>query len=283
MAGDWIKMRTSLLTNPKVNGIAKYLEENHLVTKALATGFSGHMCEIVTRTVMRHVTVSSLLVIWGAANEHTRDGVFVNSSLDDLDDMVGIPSFGDAMAAVGWAEFNAKEKTVTLPNFNEYNTSGSERSASGKTAAQRQKEYRERKSLQLSDVTRDVTSDVTSNRREEKRREEKKEDKELMSPAKAGDPCPHQKIIELYHETLPELMAVREWTDDRQAKLRSRWKEKPERQSLEWWADFFKYVAASDFLTGRTEPPFACSLEWLVSPKNFVKVIEGKYENRSAR
>ena len=108
-------------------------------------------------------------------------------------------------------------------------------------------------------------------------------DKELKSPATATDPCPHQKIIELYHETLPELMAVREWTDDRQAKLRSRWKEKPERQSLEWWAEFFKYVAASDFLTGRTEPPFACSLEWLVSPKNFVKVIEGKYENRSAR
>lgn len=127
------------------------------------------------------------------------------------------------------------------------------------------------------------THGVLTDGREGKGKEGKGKDKELKSPATAADPCPHQKIIELYHETLPELMAVREWTDDRQAKLRSRWKEKPERQSLEWWADFFKYVAASDFLTGRTEPPFACSLEWLVSPKNFVKVIEGKYENRSAR
>lgn len=118
---------------------------------------------------------------------------------------------------------------------------------------------------------------------EGKGRERKGKDKELKSSATATDPCPHQKIIELYHETLPELMAVREWTDDRQAKLRSRWKEKPERQSLEWWAEFFAYVSQSDFLMARTDKPFACSLEWLVSPKNFVKVIEGKYENRSAR
>lgn len=176
MAGDWIKMRTSLLTNPKVNGIAKILEDSRFVASALSTGFGGKMHEIVTRNVMRHVTVSSLLVIWGAANEHTRDGVFNNSDLEDLDDMTGIPGFGEALESVGWAVYNEENNTVTLPNFNEYNTSGAERSASSKTAAQRQKEYRERKLLQQSDVTRDVTSDVTSNRREEKRREEKKED-----------------------------------------------------------------------------------------------------------
>jgi hypothetical protein len=176
MAGDWIKMRTSLLTNPRVNGIARALEADGKVSRALATGDAASMSEIVTRNVMRHVTVSSLLIVWGAANEHTRDGVFRNADLSDIDDMVGVPGFGAAMASVGWAFHDAQECCVTLPNFNEYNTSGQERSAQAKTSAERQKDYRERKKSQESDVTRDVTSDVTRNRREEKRREEKKED-----------------------------------------------------------------------------------------------------------
>lgn len=170
MAGDWIKMRPSLLTSPKVNGIARFLESDKSVSRALATGFNGVMSEIVTRNVMRNVTVASLLVIWGAANEHTVDGVFHDADLNDLDDMVGIPRFGEAMQSVGWASYDEEHCTVTLPNFIEYNTTGKERSATAKSGAERQKEYRDRKKQNGSDVT----SDVTRNRREKKRREEKK-------------------------------------------------------------------------------------------------------------
>lgn len=172
MAGDWIKMRPALLTSPKVNGIARTLESDRSVSNVLSTGFNGAMSEIVTRNVMRNVTVASLLVIWGAANEHTANGVFHNADLSDIDDMVGIPGFGLAMAQVGWAEFDESEGCVRLPNFNEYNTSGRERSGTAKTAAQRQREYRERKRNAESDVTDNVTSDVTRYRREEKSREE---------------------------------------------------------------------------------------------------------------
>lgn len=195
MSGEWIKMRTSLLTNPKVNGIARILEESVPVTRALSTGYTGPMAEIVTRNVMRHVTVSSLLVIWGSANEHTRDGVFINADLSDIDDMVGIPGFAFAMSCVGWLEFDEKTCCVTLPNFDEYNTSGSERTAGAKSAAQRQKEYRERKKqgkagdekVTKDDVTRDVTNDVTRNRREEKRREEDSVAKATAETSSAKD------------------------------------------------------------------------------------------------
>ena len=181
MSGDWIKMRPALLTSPKVNGIARELERNQKVSRVLATGFNGPMSEIVTRNVMRSVTLGALLVVWGAANEHTKDGVFRDADLSDIDDMVGIPGFGDAMEAVGWLHYDDENCVVTLPNFDEYNTTGQQRSGSAKTAAERQKEYRDRKKAQSSDVTpvttSDVTSDVTSNRREEKRREEKSKPK----------------------------------------------------------------------------------------------------------
>jgi uncharacterized protein YdaU (DUF1376 family) len=108
----------------------------------------------------------------------------------------------------------------------------------------------------------------------------KEESKKLTSSAEANDPCPQQAIIEIYHSALPMMPAVREWTPARAAKLRSRWKEKSERQTLDWWAGFFAYVAESDFLCGRSAKPFTCNLEWLITPANFAKVVEGNYENR---
>lgn len=98
--------------------------------------------------------------------------------------------------------------------------------------------------------------------------------------------CPQSEIVSMYHEILPSLQRVRDWTPARQGYLRKRWLENAERQSLDWWRSFFEYVQASDFLmgrkAGRSGEPFECDLEWLVRPKNFVKVIEGKYENRKA-
>jgi len=168
MAGDWIKMRPALLTSPKVNGIARMLESSPTVSAVLSTGYAGPMSEIVSRNVMRNVTVAALLIIWSAANEHTKDGVFINADLSDIDDMVGIPGFGEAMEYVGWAIFNEQDYVVTLPNFSEYNTCGKDRSA--EKNAERQAKFREKQKLSAGKSN--VTNNVTNNGREEKRREE---------------------------------------------------------------------------------------------------------------
>ena len=128
----------------------------------------------------------------------------------------------------------------------------------------------------------------TQGGREGKGREGKgREGEERVSAAdSAADPCPHQAIIALYHETLPQLAQVRTWDADRQALLRSRWRESTERQSIDWWRDFFEYVGRCPFLLGQgssgDRDPFLADLEWLIRPKNFRKVIEGKYEPRAA-
>lgn len=79
---------------------------------------------------------------------------------------------------------------------------------------------------------------------------------------------------------------IREWTSARAQALRSRWREKPERQNVDWWRRLFAYCAESDFLTGRAKPgngrrPFEMTLDWLVKAENFAKVLEGRYENSS--
>lgn len=102
-------------------------------------------------------------------------------------------------------------------------------------------------------------------------------------PDAAGfvDPCPHQQIIELYHAALPTGRQVREWTAARATALRTRWRENPKRQTLDWWRRFFDYCAKSPFLTGQVtsvgRKPFEVSLDWLVKSENMAKVIEGAY------
>lgn len=93
--------------------------------------------------------------------------------------------------------------------------------------------------------------------------------------------CPQKEIIEAYHRELPMLRQVRVWNGEREKHLRARWREAPERQSLDWWVQFFRYIAKSDFLCGRSggDRPFQADLAWIVRPTNFAKIIEGKYEN----
>lgn len=92
--------------------------------------------------------------------------------------------------------------------------------------------------------------------------------------------CPHQKIIDLYHEVLPTCPRIRDWTPARATQLRARWNEDEKRQDLAWWRKFFEYVAKCDFLVGKTKNPFFADLEWLTKQANFTKVREGKYENK---
>ena len=100
-------------------------------------------------------------------------------------------------------------------------------------------------------------------------------------------PCPHQEFIDAYHELLPMGTQVRVWNEERQKHLRARWREKPERQNIEWWRKFFAYVSESEFLTGQAQStqgrdPFVVSLDWLINPQNFAKTIEGKYHRGTA-
>jgi hypothetical protein len=96
--------------------------------------------------------------------------------------------------------------------------------------------------------------------------------------------CPHQDIINLYHKVLPMCKKVKAWTPKRKSHLQQRWREHEARQNLGWWEEFFKVVAASKFLTGNVpmppgrDKPWQATLEWLIMPNNFVKVIEGNYE-----
>lgn len=92
--------------------------------------------------------------------------------------------------------------------------------------------------------------------------------------------CPHQKIISLYHEILPELPKVRIWSEASQKNLRARWNANgQEYRNVEFWEALFKHIRESPFLMGEVKD-FRADLTWLVKPSNFEKLVNGRYHTK---
>lgn len=139
----------------------------------------------------------------------------------------------------------------------------------------------------------------------DRRGEERKGEDELLSPPDGGvptakltsegkqtcPPCPHQAILDAYHELLPSNPRIREWHDKRASALRARWRGRflkgkftTQEDGVKWFRGYFTHVAKSRFLTGQApasngRPAFVADLEWLINESNFAKVIEGAYHD----
>lgn len=99
--------------------------------------------------------------------------------------------------------------------------------------------------------------------------------------------CPFQDLLSAYHELCPSLPKVRILTNMRQKHARARWVEvcAAEKwgaaEGLEWFRWYFKTVESSPFLTGRRggkDRVWRADFEWLMTPGNLAKVVEGRYK-----
>ncbi|WP_330114098.1 DnaT-like ssDNA-binding domain-containing protein [Pseudomonas sp. JS3066] len=133
MAGDWIKMRTDLLTSPKVIRMASALKAD------------------------RFRIVGGLLSVWSLFDSHSEDGSLSGYSLEALDDLAAWSGFSAAMVDVGWLIDTGD--SLQLPRFEAHNGASAKRRAQDKDRKQN-----DRKSS-VSDADKKRT-------REEKRREE---------------------------------------------------------------------------------------------------------------
>lgn len=114
----------------------------------------------------------------------------------------------------------------------------------------------------------------------------------------AVPPCPVKQLVSLFVAKVPEMPRPRYelWKDGAGAEaMRQRWRwllsnsttrEDGSRyatsapEAVEWFGRFFDNVAASDFLTGRREGRSKFDLTWLMKRENFMKVVQGNYDNK---
>lgn len=120
--------------------------------------------------------------------------------------------------------------------------------------------------------------------------ETEKEPKGSLSSQPAAERTPSQKLLDLFHEKCTYLPKVSVFNDARKRALKARFHEvmKAEKwtadQTIEWFGDFYQIANRSKFLTGRAPPgrdgrTFKADWDWIHNPTNFVKIIEGKYED----
>jgi len=104
--------------------------------------------------------------------------------------------------------------------------------------------------------------------------------------------CPTQAVIDLYHETLPELPAVRLLNDQRRKAVSGFWRwvltskrsdgtprAQTADQALTWIRSYFARARENDFLMGRTErigahANWRCDFDFLLTEKGKKHVIE---------
>lgn len=237
------------------------------------------MCDITGQS--EAAIVGACYWLWSTADQHSDTGTMSGLSLSAIDRKTGVKGVAQAMVDIGWlAECS---EGVQLLRFGDHNGASAKKRSQN---ARRVSNYRSNDDVTLDDPECNARSVTGALAREEKRREEDLNTlvpsvaEDLLPPRHAKPDCPHQAIVDLYHEKLPQCPAVRDWTPSRQTQLRARWNENPERQDLGYWSSLFEYISTCDFLVGRSKSPFFADLEWITKSQNFTKIREGKYENR---
>lgn len=284
MAGDWIKMRSNLWDDPRV----------------------ARLCDLTGQT--EAAVIGGLYWLWAMADQHSVDGVLEGLSLGQVDRKTGIKGFGQALEAVGWLDVEGD--SLRIPEFESHNgTSAKKRALTARRVAAH-KASGNAADVSVGAVGGESVTPVCQSANAKvtppalpREREEIEEEVNLLvaSPASAGPStagagqfpsCPADRLVELYHEVLPELPRCRVMTDARRRALQRRWRwvltskrsdghrrAASVDDALAWFRLFFDRARASDFLMGRTSRSpghegWQCDLDYLLSDKGLKAVVE---------
>lgn len=89
---------------------------------------------------------------------------------------------------------------------------------------------------------------------------------------------PYLEIINLFNATCKSLPKVKARNKARDKKIKNMFKE----LGLENIGIVFRKAEDSPFLSGRSGTWSNCGFDWLISPSNYTKVLEGNYDDKSA-
>jgi hypothetical protein len=145
---------------------------------------------------------------------------------------------------------------------------------------------------ELSDATQCNSTQHQKKPREEESREEDKEANASVGGADRLPRCDTQSVVDLYHDTLPELPRVRLMTDGRRKAISAFWRfvltsKKSDGspratnadEAMDWISGYFTRARDNDFLMGRGHKApghegWQCDFDFLLSEKGKKHVLE---------
>ncbi len=86
------------------------------------------------------------------------------------------------------------------------------------------------------------------------------------------------RILEIWNTHCGSLSKAKGLNTTRKKQAEAKWKENPKE---EYWIEVVKRMAASNFCTGKNDRGWVASFDWLLRGDTPLKVLEGKYDNRT--
>lgn len=96
------------------------------------------------------------------------------------------------------------------------------------------------------------------------------------SNTKESNTNTYAQVVDMYHQICISLPQIKELTDKRKKAIKAMLK----KHSLEQIEEVFILTEASDFLKG-ANGKWKANFDWLMNENNFVKVLEGNYNNKT--
>ncbi|WP_051963006.1 hypothetical protein [Mesoaciditoga lauensis] len=118
-----------------------------------------------------------------------------------------------------------------------------------------------------------------------RQRQELDKDKNIIvdtnvSTKSSTEDIPFKKVVESFNEICKSFSPVKQLTDKRKKHIRARYAKHP----LDEILTVFKKMEASSFLKGDNNRGWQASFDWVFKNEdNFVKVLEGKYDDKEVR
>lgn len=215
----------------------------------------------------------SLIVIWFKllcmAGKQNNSGVFMlNDKIAYTDEMLATifrrPLNTVRLALQTFEQFGMVEiieGVITIPKWEKHQSID----ALDKMREQnrlRVAKHREKQKLLSGNVTSNVT--VTQCNAIDKNKNRVEKDKNILDT-----------IVSKFNQICISLPKVVKLTDSRKKTINARLNE----HSIEDIETVFRKAEASDFLTGK-KTNWSADFDWLMKPNNFVKVLEGNYDNK---
>lgn len=270
MAGDWIKMRSDLGTDPAVIRIGT------------ATGLDPFG------------VVGRLHALWAWADAHTTNGTAPGVTSDWVDRLVCHQGFATALVAAGWLVERAG--AIEFPRFGRHMGDSAKRRA---TETARKRSYRDKlasrkRPARVPEVSREKRDNVPPEPGPEKRREEE-EKKEIppIPPAPAGggecagpegeqaqEVGPNPAAVAKHWNVHPGLIACVEGEANRDRIIRQ-WATGNPLWVMHWRAAI-SFMGRTPFYCGGGQSGWRADLKWLMRSENFASVVERMLAERPA-
>ncbi len=214
------------------------------------------------------------------------------SELENLEQRLReVDLIGDGLVPLKWDErqFQSDSSTERMRKHREKKNGGKSNACDDVTDVTKVKRH--------SDVL-DTDTDTDTDKDKNQNLLSSTDDVVVDELSKSSQPCPVEKLIDVYHTAFPDGSRVKVITAARRAAAKARWLEASrlnvqpfryanEAEGLAAWRKFFEVCAESDFLTGKVAPQagrqtWVADFDFFMQPSSFAKCLENKYHREIA-